>query len=82
MYTLNNTAKFLTENQIKVVRFEESTDWLVEDDTIYLENGLSLQIGSDYIDIWHEGENEIFRNFGSFKKGKSLAVMLHILLQR
>ena len=83
MYTLNNVAKFLEQNQINVVKCIESTDWQVEDDCIILENNLSLQIGSDYIDLWYESRiDEIYRNFGSFKKGKSLAVMIHILLDR
>jgi hypothetical protein len=82
MYTLNNTAKFLQDNQIKIIGFEESVDWEIEDDGIYLENGLALQIGDDYIGISHDNGDDTYTYFGYYKKGKSLAVMIHILLDR
>lgn len=82
MYTLRNIEKFLKENDIKIVKIEESTDWQVEDDSIELEHGLSLQIGEDYIGINYEKDEETFTILGYYKKGKALAVYLHILLKK
>jgi hypothetical protein len=82
MYTLRNIEKFLKENDIKIIRLSESIDWQVEDDEIELEHGLNLQIGEDYIGITHEKNEETFTMLGYYKKGKSLAVYLHILLKK
>jgi hypothetical protein len=82
MYTLNNVAKFLNQNQINILKLEESTDWQVEDDCIYLEYDLALQIGEDYIGISREKTDGVFTNYGYYKKSKGLIVMIKTLIDR
>ena len=68
MISLNQVYKHLKANDIKVKAVNPSTDWLVEDDEIILDNNYYLQIGESYIILhFHNEEETFFKEVKAFK---------------